>query len=278
VSEARNITAKMLLLPWGMAFAAVVSAEYVTTTIWDAIGGFDRVGYYGSVVGASDGVMTVALKYDNETNAVMGAGDRDKGTWTIGPRQYEYTTRARVFGDGNTEGYGVSFRCERTDTASDAHATCTNIMDPGLASAWYCDRSATTLTGVLPFEYGSGTWGGPGVTTVTQIYTQSENVPWCSEPSASLSSFTSKYEVSSDKSGNIATYQLVITAGQEKLAATAGATPGTNAAKPTGTGTPTGTGDVAGASTGTSAGLAAPMKTGVPALAGVGALAAAFFL
>jgi hypothetical protein len=277
VFEARNITARMLVLPWGMAFAAVVTAEYVTTTFWDVRGGFDRVGYYGSVVGAGDGVTTVALKYDNDTNAVMHAGDRDKGTWTIGLGWYEYSTRAHAF-DGHTDGYGLRLRCERTNTASDAHATCTEVMDPGLASAWYCDVSATTVTDIQTLEYDSGTWGGPGVMTVTQVASQSENAPWCSESSASLSSVTSTYEVSSDDNGGMATYQLVITAGQEKLAATAGATPSTNAAKPTGTGTSTGTGDIAGASTGTSAGLAAPMKTGVPALAGVGALAAAFFL
>jgi hypothetical protein len=276
VFEIRNITARMLVLPWGMAFAAVVSAEYVTTTMWN-VGGFDRVGYYGSIIGAGDGVMTVALKYDNETNAVMGAGDRDIGTWTLGPGWYEYTTRAHVF-DHHTDGHGLRVRCERTDTASDAHATCTQMMDPRLASAWYCDVSPTTVTDIQTLEYGSGMWGGPGVTTVTQVASLNENATWCSESSASLSSVTSTFEVSSDENGGMATYQLVITAGQEKLAATAGATPSTNAAKPTGTGTSTGAGDVAGASTGTSAGLAAPMKTGVPALAGVGALAAAFFL
>jgi hypothetical protein len=277
VSEARSTTAKMLMLPWGMAFAAVVSAEYVTTTMWDVGGGFDKVGYYGSIVGAGDGVMTVALKYDNDTNAVMGAGDHDRGTWTLGSGWYEYTTSANVF-DDHTGAYGLRVRCERTDTASDAHATCTEIMDSGLGSAWYCDVSPTTVTDIQTIEYGSGTWGGPGVTTVTQVGSINENATWCSESSASLSSVTSTFEVSSDENGGMATYQLVITAGQEKLAATAGATPSTNAAKPTGTGTSTGAGDVAGASTGTSAGLAAPMKTGVPALAGVGALAAAFFL
>jgi hypothetical protein len=277
VFEARDITAKMFALLWSMAFIALVSAEYVTTTMWDVGGVFDRIGYYGSIVGAGDGVMTVALRYDNDTNAVFNAGDRDEGTWTIGPGWYEYTTRARIFGH-YTDGYGLRVRCERTDTASDAHATCTEITDPGLASLRYCDAPAMTVTDIQTFEYGSGTWGGPGVTTVTQVVSQDENTQWCSDSSASLSSFTSTFEVSSDKNGGIATYQLVITAGQEKLAATAGATPSTNAAKPTGTGTSTGTWDVAGASTGTSAGLAAPMKTGVPALAGVGALAAAFFL
>jgi hypothetical protein len=276
VFEARNITAKMLMLPLGMAFAAVVSAEYVTTTMWK-VGGFDRLGYYGSIVGAGDGVMTVALKYDNETNAVMGAGDRDKGTWTLGPGWYEYTSSANIF-DHHTDGHGFRVRCERTDTASDAHATCTEMMDPRLGSAWYCDVSPVTITDTQTLEYGSGMWGGPGVTTVTQVASLNENATWCSDSSASLSSVTSTYEVSSDENGGMATYQLVITAGQEKLAATAGATPSTNAAKPTGTGTSTGAGDVAGASTGTSAGLAAPMKTGVPALAGVGALAAALFL
>jgi hypothetical protein len=260
-----------------MAFAAVVSAEYVTTTMWGIGGGFDRVGYYGSIVGAGDGVMTVTLKYDNETNAVMGAGDRDKGTWTFGSGWYEYKTSVNVFGD-QTDAYGLRVRCERTDTASDAHATCTEMMDPGLGSALYCDVSSTTVTDIQTLEYGSGMWGGPGVTTVTQVASRNKNATWCSDSSASLSSVTSTFEISSDENGGLATYQLVITAGQEKLAATAGATPSTNAAKPTGTGTSTGAGDVAGASTGTSAGLAAPMKTGVPALAGVGALAAAFFL
>jgi hypothetical protein len=272
VFEARDIIAKMFALPWSMAFAALVSAEYVTTAFWNVNSGFDRIGYYGSVVGAGDGAMTVALKYDNETEAVMHANDRDKGTWTIGPGWYEYATRAPNFDGHSTDGYGLRVRCERADTANDAHVTCTEITDPELASFWYCDALTTTITDTETFEYGSGTWGGPGVTTVTQVASQNGNIPWCSESSASLSSFTSTYEVSSDINGGINTYQLVITAGQEKLAATAGASPSTNAAKPTGTG------DVAGASSGTSVGVAAPVKTGVPALAGVGALAAAFFL
>jgi hypothetical protein len=260
-----------------MAFAALVSAEQVTTSFWALEVGTDKLGYYGSVVGAEDGHLTLALEYDNGTTPLRGEQRRRKvGTWTVGPTMYEYSEQFTVEGDQTTNLYGVHVYCEKTDTAGNAPATCTQEMEPGLASAFFCDasgpRDTTVYTDTETHFYGSGIWGAPGVETLTEAYSQNERNPWCDDASANTNSFTSTWEVRSGQASAIATYQVVITAGEEKMTATAGAGAGTGTAKPTGTGAPTG------ASSGNAAGLAAPMKTGVPALAGVGALAAAFFL
>ena len=273
----------MFALSWSMAFAALVSAEQITTTFWAPKLGTDKLGYYGSVVGAENGHLTLALDYDNDTSPLMAErNSRSEKTWTVGSTMYEYSSHFSVYDEGTTRLYGVHFYCEKTDTASDAPATCTEKYEAGLASAFYCNvpvpRETDVQTLTETHYYGSGIWGPPGVETLTPVYSQNEQLAWCSDAAANTSSFTSSWTLSGGQVSSPATFQVVITAGEEKMTATAGAGAGTGAAKPTGTGAPTGTEGAAGSSSGNAAGHAAPMKTGVPALAGVGALAAAFFL
>ena len=91
---------------------------------------------------------------------------------------------------------------------------------------------------------------------------------WCSDSSFVPSSGWS-YPLSSVKREDIGTYQLVITAGQEKLSATQGASVGGSGA------TSTSTGSGVGAGTG-STGAAMPIRTAGPVLAGLGAAVAVF--
>jgi hypothetical protein len=76
---------------------------------------------------------------------------------------------------------------------------------------------------------------------------------------------------------SVVTYQLIITAGEEKLEASTGAGVGTGSMASS-TGSVTSATESVGSSPEEATGVAAPMKTVAPALVGVGALAAAIFL
>jgi hypothetical protein len=283
----------MFALRWSMAFAALVSAEQITTTFWIPYSGTNKYSFYGSVVGADNQRLTLQLEYANGTDrTALFFKSGNIGTYTVAPTLQEHAGTATVMDfrdDGVTSSslYPYSIRCEKPNTASDARATCVEKDAPGLASAFYCNLPANPTyasgkapvdTEVITHTHGSGIWGPAGVETFTQTYQQNERVPWCDDPSASLSSFASTYQISSDSLFTLGTFQVVITAGEEKLSATTGAGVSTGSVTPTGTAANTATKNTGSTPTGGAAGVSVPMKTAAPALAGVGALAAAFFL
>ena len=111
------------------------------------------------------------------------------------------------------------------------------------------------------------------VQTVTLRPVTTPNPEWC-EDEAYLKTFNGdSREVPASVLGQeVSTYQVVITAGLEKLNATAGASATPSTVQPTGTQT-----NSTGVSTSGSA-AAAPMKTAGPAFVGFGAAMAAFFV
>jgi hypothetical protein len=280
----------MFALYWSMAFAALVSAEHITTTFWRPIEGTDKFGYYGSVIGNDNGHLTLALEYDNGTDLIAlgyeDRQDRQAGIYTIAPTLFGNSASVTVYEASSSAVYGWELLCERSHTASDASATCADTMDPELASAVFCFEPSTSTaaeeyqpySSVYVYYYGTGMWGSPGKETVTQVYSHNQRQSWCDSPSTATSKFVANTFVAPRERERIATFQVVITAGQEKMVATTGAGVSTDSIKPTGTEMVLSTGSAEGTSSGNAAGIAAPMKTGAPALAGLGALAAAFFL
>lgn len=270
---------KMFVLSWTAAFAALVSAEQITTTFWKPnSGGTGKEGFYGSVVGDKDGLLTIDVYRDNSSNSFARDYRRNMGIYTVGPNLWERAGNFTVFDESTTNVYNQIVRCEKA-TSTDVKARCTQIMDPDLAKAFYCFIDDTTSSGeresyaeTVTQTYGSGLWGGPGTETVTYKYVENERQPFCDDASALSSSVTYAYDFPRDENESMQVYRAVITAGEEKLSATAGAGVGTGSVKPTGTAANTG------AAAKNSEGIAIPMKTAAPALAGMGVFAAAFFL
>lgn len=260
----------MLLYVWSVLLARSALAE-ITTSFWvPNYGESEKLGFYGSVIGASNGHVTVAFEYDNSTDmeGLRIGTDRDAGTYIIAPTLYEFSTTARY--DDHVESW--TYRCEMADTA--AHVTevaCTDINDDSGVGARrrYCDSINTRSERVIyptltdTHTYGSGTWGPPGTETwVHTIYepttTRTAAADWCTGSGVPASALAVTETLPRE---SFITWQVIITAGEEKLSATTGANGATPSARPTGsqgsisqdlgTAMPTGTTAGAAASTAT---------------------------
>jgi hypothetical protein len=266
-----QITASMLSLISALCLVETASAQITTSfpyykTAW----GSDKVGFYGSVISVKDSHTAIRLEFDNGTSSdTPGYFYPDDQQFTIGPNMFE--TRVRLgsesFADNGTDKMDVVDHCDIPESPADAAPNCTASAGPWIARGWQCDSTATSSTSYSTY---TNTFSGrlsysAGVETITRTFIfgpWTKGFPtWCTisdfVPSSGL-----QWPVSA-KREDIGTFQLVITAGQEKLSATPAVSASVSSATVTGAG--------AGSS-----GAAVPMKTVAPVIAGLGAAVAIF--
>ncbi|KAJ4288392.1 hypothetical protein N0V90_011627 [Kalmusia sp. IMI 367209] len=267
-----------------LLLAAAVAAE-TTTSIWMPSpynANETHIGFYASVVGVSDGKTTLALQFDNNTN-LRTAGyeiDDEPNTMTFfGSSRFESVTTSTELFDGPelTVMYGCQLTSGTYRRSSTVGAVCRYSSDgPAVYSSFCGYYSDYTDVYTRTMEY---TYDEPySVVTETTTIDYRTRIPSYCESGSSLPDSVVANTYTIEKS-EIATYQVVITAGEEKLSATAGATVSNGGAAITGTGAspnnvPTGTGGAPAEETG-AAGAVLPLH---PALAGLGAAAMAFLL
>ncbi|KAI4908163.1 hypothetical protein J4E90_008787 [Alternaria incomplexa] len=272
-----------------MLFAASASAQ-VTTSFWMPSNGLgtDNIGFVGSVINANETHTTVAVEYDEGTDLdALSIGVNGPMTMTIGPEYYGTTVDVGIAGSGDDdEDDTYALDCTwPTPEEAGSNRTCTVSYPPGLASL-LCQNTAYISTTeeiwTRTHTYPARGSEPAGTETVRQTFSygygsavSSVSQPaYCSESGAPDEPYVSEVEIEATQFG---TYYLVITAGTEKLEATAAATATMSSAMSTGAPTnATGASGTAPVPEVTEAG--APMVRGAPLLAGLGAAAAAFFV
>ncbi|OAL53750.1 hypothetical protein IQ07DRAFT_609030 [Pyrenochaeta sp. DS3sAY3a] len=222
-----------------LLLAGTTSAQ-ITTALW-FIGGYglgtDKMGYYASVIGVNETSTTLELNYDNGTDTSALGLVGSPFTMTFAPNVWEQHTTYPLRGDPDDDNRW-DIRCERSPETQSANATCTAIYGRDAARRIICNPGVRhnytnyfTKTNVYParLSYSSG------IETITQTFvfsSVSRSTPaWCEDQSALPSEdLTSTIQAGPETFG---TYQVIITAGIEKLPATAGATPSPNSAAST---------------------------------------------
>ncbi|KAH9859621.1 hypothetical protein IAQ61_011402 [Plenodomus lingam] len=276
----------MHLLLRAVLLTATATAQ-LTTSFWAPLFplGSDKIGYYGSVINANASHTTYFLTFDNGTDyTALGYGYSNQ-TMTVGPNIYEQSTTVNFGVPRPVTGVDMNayiLRCEREDrTNANANATCTASYGPNYVYAMACDvpRTGTetqvwsrTITHSGRLSYSAG------VETILQTYIllpDTEPVPaWCEEgPGVRTVGSATTFDALPTSFG---TFQVVVTAGLEKLDATQGAGVTASSAQPTATGPPSGASSVAGSSglpEATGAAVALRMQGGV--VMGLGVAAAA---
>lgn len=262
-------------------FAASASAQLTTSILgFKSNYGTEKLGFYGSVVNANNTHTTLALVYDNGTDMSNYASSPQ--TWTVGPTLFEAADKrayadSRTMSDSRPDDEDYRLRCE-VPTSTDASASCTatwgrvaaafrvcQLQSPGPESTVYYTRTNT---------YGARGTYSAGTETIVQTFTarpRTSTPDWCDDETYP-STFTGVQSTQTFRRDEFAMYQVIITAGQEKLNATAGASATLSSAQPTGSQA------VSGSAVSTPTGAAAPMKTLGPAVIGLGAAMAAFVL
>lgn len=259
----------MVYLLAALLFAATASTQ-LTTSFWamKAIARSDRVGFYGSVVNANSSHTTLAVLFDNGTDAsALEVDNVTPWTYVVGPTVFGVPKEIQQTSAGASyqEGTGVSCIRESPSNAT-AEAVCTVSYGPQLAYAIQCATGTASLrTSYISKTYtysGRGTYSA-GVETIveTRVYGRNTMSPpsWCSGKSEEAS--IPLLETFPLRATEIATYPVIITAGLEKLSATQGES------------VPAPTGSVTNSP---GAGVAAPLKTASPVVVGLGAALAVF--
>jgi hypothetical protein len=255
-------------------FAAYASAQ-LTTAIWKfdtpVLGNYTEV---GSVIGVSGDRTTLQLSLEGYTNSDLTSTKSEApAPITVGGLTYVEYTVVAVPAGSSTE-VSVVVICSRANERVKAATCMQSLVGAELIlqeSCGFYSRSeirTITLTEVLPSR--------PGRPETTLIETQTDDfrsgMPDYCTNSTMLNELAKR--PTTFQESDMATVPVVLTAGLEKLSASAAATlTGTGASAPgmnSGV-TPAQTGAAAG-----STGAASPIN--VPALAGIGAAAAAFFL
>jgi hypothetical protein len=271
----------MFLLIPSLLLARAVSAQITTSILLPEKNlGTDKLGFYGSVIGASNGHTTMVISYDNGTNLEALSDGDIKVTITVSPNSYEFNQNLRrgIPNDGrpdDPDGSNINQRC----SIENGSPQCIFSYGTLVASSIQCETGysgpETTHYMTLTHTYPGRLSYSAGMETFTRtmiIERQSSRSPpsWCTE---SGHVFTSAYfKTATMSSGALGMYQVVLTAGLEKLSATQGASATSSSA------TPTASGGAVSSSAAGSTGAAGPMKTAGPVLVGLGAAAAAMFL
>jgi hypothetical protein len=245
--------------------------------------------------------LTSYLQDNGTDKSALNLADTPE-TMTVGPLMFEYINNPGV---GNVspspsdhifvnDAFAIKLCCEVATTPADAIPTCTESVGPAVVREIQCQSDGPTTTETIirsvVFTYsGRGTYSA-GVETVLNTFAfapHSTPVPgWCSRsahvPNPSVKTATRSRD-------QFATYQLVITAGQERLGAgttaaasvtgdsAVGSKASGSATTPTGSaasGTPTGS-----VSSAQDTGAAVPVKTaGSVMVVGLGAAVVAFVM
>lgn len=271
-------------------FAAAAAAE-ITTSIRLPNGppGYDDYKYAGSVV-AVDGdktTMAVAITVDNDEgiqySAITETITMGGSTWI----ESSFTTAMKEDAD-----YSYSFGCSMPANTRQS-LTCTYSQNGAYLVSDYCSTEsswAEPKTATYEYTYTADEFGPESVQTVIETYggDTSNMADFCT---AGASTFPESIALQTvTLKGTYARFtDLIITAGEDKLGASAGATPTTSGARATGTESvsfTTSTASGTGSSTAPTdapanpenTGAAAPMVTMAPALAGLGIAMAALVL
>ncbi|KAF2824259.1 hypothetical protein CC86DRAFT_371634 [Ophiobolus disseminans] len=241
--------------------------------------GTDKIGFYGSVISVDNaGHTALALEIDNGTDSDRFGVSPSRSTFTIGPNMFEATDRVGPGSSSNSTSNDTNlvYRCDIPASPPDAAPSCTVSYGPRLARQVQCQSLVSSRTSIVTqlHTYSGRLSYSAGVETLVRTIIFGPNTrgfpSWCGDRSFVPSSgWTYPLTI---KRADIGTYQLVITAGQEKLTATAGASASVSGATPTGSGAGAGAQSTGAGSTG----AAMPMKTVAPMMAGFGVAVAAF--
>jgi hypothetical protein len=246
--------------------------------------GTDKIGFYGSVISLVNGHTAIAVQADNGTdpNAV---GRFSTQTFTLGPTYFEVAQDLSSPGSARERPGAPSNRtnpdgtidddtivrsfCEWPASPPDAVASCMVSWGPTVAlGACNSVRRLSTYFTTLTHTYSGRLSYSAGVETITRSLVIGPNThgfpDFCRDSRLIASESGWSYSLSLARA-SIATYQIIITAGQEKLSATQGASASISGTTPTGAAAGSG-----------STGAAMPMKTAGPVVVGLGAAAAIF--
>ncbi|KAL6709018.1 hypothetical protein ACN47E_002145 [Coniothyrium glycines] len=248
--------------------------------------GTENIGFVGSVL-AVDGTQTTAVvDYDaavDQSALHLGGGNM---SITFGPTVYAQAA-TRAFGGSQTASDAGVYKLRCEDNASDLseNRTCTASYGIAFGRQIQCPQTergerSTTRTEVYTHTYSGRLGQSGGVETFTQYITIRPNTvsasAWCSDPNAA-EPYVITYGI---PSSSFDTFQLVLTAGLEKLNATEGASASMPGATPTASQVSGGATAVSGASSSVGPQQttnAAPLVSFAPVLMGFGAVAAVMF-
>jgi hypothetical protein len=272
----------MISILYATLFAACASAANITTSIWIPGAASANQTFLGSVV------------QTNGDNTIMSLSFANPPTMT--ENEYFYSAPAMVTIAGTTR---VAYNVSGSDPLASSAPTVTVQLD--------CQRSSGGISAV-PTCTLSTQGANPALSGVCAGLTVTSLPEYCTASDAQT--FDQTMTLSGELQYHINNFQLIITAGTEKLGASAAATPSASSVSVTGVaggnGTTSGaiaagsrtTGGPAASGSGTNgdgaaasrtsagasgspqqaSGAAMPMRSVAPALVGLGAAAAAFFL
>ncbi len=264
------------------ALLAASASAQITTSWWSPkiILSSDKVGFVGSVIDVQGDKTTISIDFD--------AGV-DTSALSIGMGGSPYTIGPGYVGVGGLDNETVGGRiyqeqhCEKSP--DDDKVTCTIVYQPEFVRRIECDRETTLRSdartetsfwiNTYTLSYPARTTYQSGVTTLTETMTirpqtiqPPVSVTWCNNTDFTPEPSTATFTMNATE---YYTYPLTITAGLDKLPASATASTGV---APSSSAPPTGSGSAPGQQS-TNVG---PLQTAAPALLGLGAAAAALFL
>lgn len=266
-------------LPLILLAASIATAE-LTTSFWmpsqRMVLGTDRIRWKASVVGAEGDRVTLAYTWDDDPdydNLGFNINRNELQTVTFASTMWEYSMSAGALGESTITGDDQWVKCEKQSTGP---VTCTQSL-----GSWYLNGACRPASQPLVLFTSLWTFSDPGTSGVETIvrswggYTRGVS-EWCTKEGAETPGPIATFTQDPNEGYGLATYQFIITAGEEKLSATAGAGPTASDTKPTGTESGSGGAIGNGPAEPTGTGAAAPMKTMAPLMAGLGAAVAVF--
>lgn len=214
-----------------LLFAALASAEY-TTTVWlSKIANSDKYGYVASVIDADEQHVTMSLEYDSNTDEnALGLSNID-GNFTFGPSSFIFNYEITRFVPTPTGNNGIRLACTQPAQPDDK-VECEQVIGDEYARFLWCNDAQIirtrplqpNITTTYPHTYGTGLWGPSGVETITATFNWPATLPtatpeWCTSDNVPVSRMTTTHTTTADV---FAYYQVVVTAGEEKLSAYSG--------------------------------------------------------
>ncbi|KAI8935117.1 hypothetical protein NX059_007711 [Plenodomus lindquistii] len=277
----------MLSLIASFLLAATATAQ-LTTSFWAQLGvlGTDKIGYYGSVIDANATHTTYYLNFDNGTDYWGQGFGYTNITMTVGPNYYRQATSVDYPIVAETvapNANAIILECEREAPIDpNVNGTCTASYGPNYVYFQACDPPRTanrvqtfsrTISYIGRLSYSAG------VETIIRTFTiTSDTAPppeWCSDgqKAPSEGSITTYPALAS----SFATFQVIVTAGEEKLSATQGASVSPSTVQPTATGSNTAAASTSGSSGDVqTTGAAVSLLSRSGTIAGLGAVMAVF--
>jgi hypothetical protein len=269
-----------------LILAATGSAQITTSFVRQLVPlDTDKIGYVGSVVAVNNSQTSVVLFFDNGTDA--SALSMVDGTYPqtmiIGPnlwgQQDDINFAIQESSTTALDANRFKLYCEGANAAA-VNWTCTASYGPAIVGIFQCNTGGGHSEASTEFFYNTHSYPArlnysAGSETILHSFVYAPDrtsIPdWCSGSPQDYPGEGSSTTFEAART-EFATYQVVLTAGLEKLDATQAATPTIESATPTGSGNATasaGSPDFTGA---------AASLAGQQLLVGMGAAVAAFLL